>query len=440
MYRTAKEREVLTGQKLKNTLKLAYECSPFYRRVFEDRGLKPEDIKSSAELLEKLPIVDKNDLIKSIPPTGNFDFFSAREQTNIIMYTSGTTGRPKVIASSDDDRKCYKKDFLEAYKIMNLPKNAVVLDVLPFGINASGPMTVEGFREMGVQVITVGVAPFPPKEALIKTHNPNVIIGLTSYVERIALDLQSKGIDTTQLGIKKIMLGGESSTKEKRDKISRLYNADVYDLYGTTEFGNVGIECIKKNGIHIMDHNILLKIIDPKTKKEVEDGKTGHVILTKLINKNEKPGNILINYFIGDESSIISRERCECGKPYMRIASPRRADGAVFVSGAKIDYHDLEAIISSPENSRILTGEFEIVVSNPDGKYNLLCRVEPKKGVDIPIGYTKQIEKALMEINFPLANEVSGKRVDFEVRLVNENELECKKPGKPKRIIDRRKE
>jgi phenylacetate-coenzyme A ligase PaaK-like adenylate-forming protein len=254
-------------------------------------------------------------------------------------------------------------------------------------------------------------------------------------------ELQAKGIDVGKLGIEKILLSGESSTKERKEKLSKYYNAEIFDLYGTSEFGCVGIDCVHKNGIHMLDHSVLTQIVDPETNKPVADGQTGHVIFTRLIDEFETPGTILINYFIGDESKIISREACECGRLSTRIDYPRRADGAVFVSGAKVDYHDLEAILAKPENRDLVTGEFEIVVAaNQDGTYNMLCRVEPKQGIILPKDYCEQIVNALKSINFPLANEASGGRIDLSVQLVKDSEFEiCKKPGKPKRIIDRRK-
>ena len=441
-YKNSAEREEMIKLKLANTLEYAYENSPFYHNLFDCHGVKPGDITSPKKLLEILPIIDKNNLIDSIPPKGHFEFFSAYNATNTLMYTSGSTGMPKIIAMSDTDLSIYEKDCQIMYEMGGIKKGDVVLDMYPFGINASGIMSWAGFKNMGVQVVPLGVSPFPPKEFIIQTHKPTVLFGLTSYIERIAYDLENNGMSPDNLGITTIVVGGESSTKEKKEKISKLYNADIFDIYGTTEFGAVGIDCDKKKGMHIMDHSILVQIVDPKTHKEVDDGKKGNVILTKLMDKSETPGTLLINYFIGDESSIISRDICGCGEPYTIIDYPRRADGAVFVSGAKVDYHDLESIISNPTNRDILTGDFEIIVdSNKDNTYKLICRVEPKLGAVIPEGYAEKIANAWKSINFPLANEVGGGRIDLSVHLVKGSEFEiCKKPGKPKRILDYRKD
>ena len=442
IYTNANERNDIIRLKLVNALKYAYENSPFYYDLFNCHGVKPSDITSPENLLETLPIIDKNHLIDSIPPKGHFEFFSANTATNTVMYTSGSTGMPKIIAMSDTDLHTYEKDCRIMYRKIGIKKDDVVLDMYPFGINASGIMSWAGFKKMGVQVIPLGVSPFPPKEFIIQTHKPTVLFGLTSYIERIAFDLENNGASPDNLGIRTIVVGGESSTKEKKEKISKLYNADVFDIYGTTEFGAVGVDCHKKRGMHVMDDSVLVQIVDPTTHKEVDDGKKGNVILTKLMDKSETPGTILINYFIGDESRIISRDTCGCGELYTIIDYPRRADGAVFVSGAKIDYHDLESIISNPANRDLLTGDFEIIVdSNEDGTDKVICRIEPRPGAVIPERYAERIADAWKSINYPLANEVSGGRIDLSVHLVKGSEFEiCKKPGKPKRILDYRKE
>ena len=133
----ASEHDELVKKKLAITLRYAYENSPFYHNIFVERGLKPEDIKSPEQLLTMLPIIDKVYLANNAPPKGNFELYSAPNETNTILYTSGSTGMPKIISTSETDFQIIQKDCRIMYTMLGIKKGDTILDMFPFGINSS---------------------------------------------------------------------------------------------------------------------------------------------------------------------------------------------------------------------------------------------------------------------------------------------------------------
>ena len=439
--KSRKELERTIDKRIRWVVEYAYKHSPYYHELFKERGLTPSDIKGREDL-KKIPITTKKELIEGQPPKGDFSFFSRDPKNRKIFrfYTSGTKGLPKILALSEQELDLVIEISKRAFEMAGIRRGDVVLNCYPIGINASGMLTVLTFASMGVEQISAGVSPFPPKLSLIKTHKPRAMTALTSYADRLAREISLQGVDPSTLGIEVIVVAGEASTRKKRERIAEEFNAEVYNLYGTTE-GRMplAMECSEHN-LHVMEDGNYLMLYDPKTGDFIEnEGEKGVDVMTTLNYVGKGLGTPLINYSHGDTFEFIS-DKCGCGSIFRVISDVWRADDAIVISGAKIDPAEIEAVLHEPENFKRLTGEWEMLVDFDEEErvYDLLLRIEARGKPEEELG--EKVKRELMELNYPLANETSMGRIRFRVEVVGRGGLELYKvPGKPKRISDKRK-
>ena len=153
-------------------------------------------------------------------------------------------------------------------------------------------------------------------------------------------------------------VGGESFAEEARTHLEGVWNCPVYNTYGSTE-GTMCGECRVKNGLHCPEDLVHVDLYDPAMERFVRDGEKGRLVLTTLIPVGEKAGTLLINYDTEDNSRVLTRDRCACGRTHMKIEPPWRDAETVVVHGCAINRIDIERAVFQPENMKSITGEYE---------------------------------------------------------------------------------
>ena len=172
--------------------------------------------------------------------------------------------------------------------------------------------------------------------------------------------------------VKKLLLGGGFLTNERRNVLEQLWGADCYALFGMSElFGPMASECLKKDGFHYKESELIVEIINPSTMEPVEEGDKGIAVYTTLWEK----GFPLLRYWTDDVFSL-DRSTCECrlGLPRLRYWG-RLADCCAVsdsdVSRFNPSIHRLEDVVFAPalETGLFgngLFGEYECLIV--DGK------------------------------------------------------------------------
>ena len=93
------ELQALQLDRLRQTLRRAYEHVPHYRRAFDAASVHPDDCRQLADLA-KFPFTTKADLRDNYP----FGMFAVpREQVVRLHASSGTTGKPTVVGYTQGD-------------------------------------------------------------------------------------------------------------------------------------------------------------------------------------------------------------------------------------------------------------------------------------------------------------------------------------------------
>ena len=161
----------------------------------------------------------------------------------------------------------------------------------------------------------------------------------------------------TELKFKRLFLWGEvgGSVGTMRKRLSKAFDAKVYDIYAMQELGILAAECKAAKGLHGFEDQFVYEIIDPSTGEALDDGEEGELVVTDL-HRSSFP---LIRYRTGDVTSIV-RGKCKCGRTHLRLEGikGRVSDAVIGPNGAVAYPAD---IITMLEQNPHVTGVFRVV-------------------------------------------------------------------------------
>jgi len=405
------------------------------RKRLESLNIDIDSIRSPQDLFkayEKGLYTTSEDLPKLIPHHPVFGQY---------FLTSGSTGKPKIVALSPDDRERLVRQYTPAWKNF-IEEGDIVLTLLPSSPAISGVTVTESFSKLPVRVFHLSLCLGKDINTFLeywKLFKPNALMGLTTSVYRLPLQLAEKGVEAKQLGIRKIGVGAESSTVERRKRIGEEFDAQIYDFYASSENGLIGYEKVPFSDEHLITLPETLVFL-AKDGEEVSIDEKGEVVVTNLYKPGENPLLPLVNYRIGDEAKCI--EKGENGI-VTSISEIRRE--AAYLAGAKLDPTEVEKCIEElGELKGYLTGEYCVInYSDKERRAIAEIRLEAKKR--LPEEEKKPISEKLREkvysINIPVKTLVEEMHdAKLLIEITNPGELykgyeQYIKAGKPKRLL-----
>ena len=315
---------------------------PFYRGKFLETGIKPEEIKSAADV-RRLPFTTAADLRENYP---DGLLAVSREEVLRLHTSSGTTGKPKALFFSRRDVDTAAELIARALCMTGVTRRDVFQNMMSYGLFTGGLVMHYGAEKVGCMVIPAGPGTSERQLMLMQDFGTTVIHITPSYALYFADFLEKKGIDPRKdLALRKAFVGAEPHTEETRRKIEAALGVDVYNSYGLTEMNGPGVafECEGKCGMHLWEDNFMLEIINPATGEPVGDGETGELVLTS-INREAMP---LLRYRTRDLTSIIPGP-CACGRTHRRIRRiTGRSDDMLIVRGVNIFPQQIERVLMS---------------------------------------------------------------------------------------------
>jgi len=373
----------MQSKRLCAVVKHVYESNASYRRLFEQAGVRPEDIRTAEDIV-KLPMTNK-DILREGYPLG----LSCMPRKEIIEMhmSSGSTGTPVVMPYTRADLDQWAECMARCYRMSGaFPGDATQITPL-FGLFNGGFGMYHGARAAGLFVIPAGPGNTARQIRLAKDLKTRVFTAVVSYGVRLmeVLEEMNETLPDLQIGI----FGAEVFSESMKKKISEGLNIDVFDIYGMTESGGVGtlgMDCPAHNGIHVWEDQYIIEIIDPKTGEQVDDGEEGELVFTSL-TREALP---MIRFRTADLTRVISRETCECGRTHLRVAPiTGRRDDMLIVKGVNFFPKQIEQTLLGIPG---IGNNYQIIVEEVDGVNDVRVNVEAQAGVT---GY--MVEKALKE-------------------------------------------
>jgi coenzyme F390 synthetase len=365
--------DAVIDERVRYTVRYAFERSPFYRSWFRDNGIDPASVKNHEDLLN-LPIISGKTIRANQPPeTADFFFRSADwEEVFTVHETSGTSGTPKAFFLTWQDYERYAEKYARVFVSQGFSQGDRVVICATFGKNVWANTMTLAARGIGMTVIPEGTCRFPVR--FMESYHPTAIVGSLFRLLTLARDLSAGGIRPPESGVERLVAGGESFAPESRAYAEEIWGCPVHNTYGSTE-GTMCGECERHAGLHVPEDLVHLDIYDPAMKSFVPDGECGRMVLSTLIGKGEHCGTLLLNYDTEDTSAVVSRDRCACGRTHLRIMNPTRDAETFQAGGAYFNRIDVERGVFQRENMEYLTGEYESFLSPSARKGGTLLQV-----------------------------------------------------------------
>ena len=244
------------------------------------------------------------------------------ESSQIVetVITSGSAGNPLPFAltSNDLDRLAFN-EALSFHGAGVTAEDRVQILVSLDRLFIAGMAYYRGLVLLGANTMRLGVVPNDMHKYYFESLKPTVLVGVPSYLNKLAIELGKQGFDTKSMGVKKVICIGESLRNQKMElnsvalSLETLWGAKVYSTYASTEMSVSYCECHERAGGHAHPELIYTEIVD-ESGKSVPDGTPGELVVTPL----GVEGVPLIRFKTGDITFKMS-ETCSCGRNSLRI-------------------------------------------------------------------------------------------------------------------------
>ena len=275
------ELRALQLERLRWSLRHAYENVPHYRRKFDAAGVHPDNLKTLADLA-RFPFTTKADLRENYP----FGMFAVPMDDIVRVHaSSGTTGKPTVVGYTDRDIEMWSNVMARSIRAAGGRSTDKIHVAYGYGLFTGGLGAHYGGEYLGATVIPLGGGMTERQVQLINDFKPDIIMVTPSYMLAIADEFERQGLDSRSCSIRVGIFGAEPWTEGMREEIEKRMGLDAVDIYGLSEVIGPGVaqECIEtKDGLTIWEDHFYPEVIDPQTGAPLADGQEGELVFTSL--------------------------------------------------------------------------------------------------------------------------------------------------------------
>ena len=369
--------------KMQKHLRYAYQNSPFYRKVFEEMEVRPEDINDLEDYRQRVPFLTHLQLIENQavnPPFGDILAVGLKDIRRI--YSSPG---PLMMPFSRSDMDEYINSAANGLYICGARRGDIVDITYAYQWDLAGTMLDDGFRRLGCAVIPGGTGMRRTHINIMRHLGITVMFAFPSFAMELAETAREMNIDPrNDLKIRLIIIGGEVYGEKDKEILAEQFGAEIQEMYGGAETGFIAAECLEGGGMHCFTDSIL-EVIDPITGQNVLDGGSGEIVTTDLSRKAMP----VIRYKTGDLTEGLNLEPCPCGRtsPRLRRIIGRTGD-IQRVKGVYLIPSKVGEVVKKHEN----LGRFQIIVDRPRYQDRLTIRIESRHLVEY-----QSLKKTLIE-------------------------------------------
>ena len=411
-------------ERMKQSVRHAYDNVAFYQQSFKDAGVTPDDLQT-LEDLERLPFVVKQDMRDAYP----FGLFAVpQKDVARIHASSGTTGQATVVGHTASDLKNWGDCFARGIAMVGGDENSTIQVSYGYGLFTGGLGAHAGGEAMGCSVIPTSSGNTRRQVQMMKDCGTDILACTPSYALLIADTAIEMGYDpATEFKISGGIFGAEPASDNMREEIASKLGIQYCDVYGLSEIMGPGVamECAERAGLHVAEDHFYCEILDPETLKPVPDGEWGELVITTLTRECCP----LVRYRTRDVTRIIS-EPCACGRTHRKIDQLRgRTDDMLIIRGVNVFPSQIEQVITGfPE----IATHYQIILTTRGPLDHVELQVETVP--DFPIDEVRKIEDLKRRLGVELKSNL---QVSVEVKIVEPKTI-ARSEGKAKRVIDQR--
>ncbi|MCK5836437.1 MAG: phenylacetate--CoA ligase [Desulfobacula sp.] len=417
--------EAIQLKRLQATIERIYVTVPFYKKVFDNAGIKPADIKS-LEDLQRLPFTTKLDLRDNYP----YDMFAVPMENIVRIHaSSGTTGKPTVVGYTKRDLDTWAELMARSFAAAGGTSGDIIHNAFGYGLFTGGLGVHYGAEKLGASVIPVSGGNTKRQITIMQDFKPTMLTGTPSYILHLAEVADEMGVDFKDLHFKSGIFGAEPWSENMRTELEEKLHLKAMDIYGLSEVigPGVSIECYEEQkGLHIFEDHFIVEIIDPESGEVLPYGETGELVFTSL-TKEAFP---IIRYRTKDITSL-NPEPCSCGRTHVRMNKPSgRTDDMLIIRGVNVFPSQIESVLMETKQIR---PHYQLVVDRTDNLDTLTVKVEIDEALFSDEIKTLQTMEQQISSDIKEYLGVSAKVMFVEPKTITRSE------GKAVRVIDNRK-
>ena len=267
--------------RLRWSLRHAYDNVPHYRASFDAAGVHPDDVTDLSDLA-RFPLTTKQDLRDNYP----FGMFAVpRDRVARIHASSGTTGQPTVVGYTQNDLKTWGAVVGRSLRAAGMRPGDLLHNAYGYGLFTGGLGIHVGADALGLTTVPVSGGMTPRQVRLITDFQPKGITVTPSYALSVLDEFAAQGLDPRDSRLQVGIFGAEPWTNAMRQEIEQAFDMHAVDIYGLSEIIGPGVsqECVEsKDGLHIWEDHFYPEIVDPETGGPVPDGEIGELVFTSL--------------------------------------------------------------------------------------------------------------------------------------------------------------
>ena len=417
--------EAIQLRRLQRTIARVYSKVPYYKKRFDEVGLKVDDVKSLDDL-RRLPFTYKDHLRDNYP----FGMFTVPMDDVVRIHaSSGTTGKPTVVGYTARDIRTWSELMARTLMAGGATRGDMIHNAYGYGLFTGGLGFHYGAEELGASVIPISGGNTKRQVMIMTDFGPTILTCTPSYALLIAEVAEEMGVDFREFNFKAGIFGAEPWSEQMREEIERKLNIKAMDIYGLSEIigPGVSVECIEaQNGLHIFEDHFIPEIIDPDTEEVLPHGTPGELVFT-TITKEAFP---VIRYRTRD-ISILYPEPCRCGRTIVRMGRVQgRSDDMLIIRGVNVFPSQIESVIMEIDG---IEPHYQLEVAREGRLDTLTVKVEVNEKVFSDEVKNLQNMERKLEKNIKEMLSVSA-----HVKLVEPKSLQWSE-GKAVRVIDKRK-
>ncbi|MBE5766973.1 MAG: phenylacetate--CoA ligase [Clostridiales bacterium] len=411
-------------KRLQSVVRRVYDNVPLYRGRMDEKGVKPEDIRT-LEDLKYLPFTQKTDL-RDEYPTGLFA--APRKEIVRIHGSSGTTGKPILAGYTRNDLENWSEMMARTLGAAGATEDDTIQIAYGYGLFTGGLGAHQGATRVGATVVPISSGNTARQIMLMKDLGTTMLCCTPSYATHIGETIQEMGIPLSDLKLRAGCFGAEPWTEAMRQRIEELLGIKAMDIYGLTEICGPGVayECMMQHGMHINEDHVIAEIIDPITEEPLPYGEKGELVFTTI----SKEGMPMLRYRTHDLCQL-NAEPCECGRTFVRMNRIMgRTDDMLIIRGVNVFPSQIETVLVSIDG---LAPHYMIEVDRKGTTDSVEIQVEVNEGVFTDtVGQLEGMKKQISE----RIKSVVG--ISANIKLVAPKSIP-RSEGKAKRVIDKRK-
>ncbi len=413
-------------ERLQATLNRVYRNVSFYRRRFKEVNFRPEDDLADIQDIERLPFTTSQDISDSYP----YEMFAVPLREVVRVHSSsGSTTNPRVVGYTRQDLKTWANLVARVLSAGGVVQDDVIQVTYGYGLLTGGLGIHYGAERIGASVLPTSIGRTERQIKIMQDFRTTVLACTPNYALVIADRIDAMKLEMKNLSLKYCICAGEPWTETVRSEIENRLFVKATDNYGITEVIGPGIagECLEKCGMHLQEDHFYAEIIDPVTKRVLEPGSEGELVITTL-TKEAFP---VIRYRTGDICSIMD-EPCACGRTMRRISRIRgRCDETVIIKGINIIPERIGDILQQIKGERPV---FQLVAVREGRQDQLEIWVE----VTEQLFYDKMREQRSL-VDFMCKKIANFSGITPRIKLVEKGSLP-REGDRVKSFVDRRLE